>query len=221
MDARRSWWDRTAWAYDVQARFERPALDSAVVLARVGSRDRVLDAGCGTGQWLRRLAATGATPARLVGADRSDRMLHRARGQGAELVEADVCALPFADESFDVVCLAYVLHVLADSDMATAISEARRVLAQGGRLVTVTPWPGVGLRGRAWSAVAARSSDARWHAMMGFRPLDPTALLVDAGFAIVATVDIARGYRSRCICAVAGDRPGHPGSTSTPFQNAV
>lgn len=201
-DEHRSWWDRTAWAYDLQARFERPALDCSVRLADVDAGDRVLDAGCGTGQWLRQLAASGVTPARLVGVDQSARMLDHARGLGAELVRADVRALPFADASFDVVCVAYVLHLLDDSDVPIVLSEIHRILAPDGRLVTITPWPAAGLPGRVQRALAECTASTLRSWTVTLRPLDPTAALDDAGFRVDATVDVQQGYQSRCVRAI-------------------
>jgi ubiquinone/menaquinone biosynthesis C-methylase UbiE len=78
---------------------------------------------------------------RLTGVDLSPDMLARAAdrarrlGRRIELLEADAHDLPFADESFDTVVCTYAL--CAVPDLVRALSEMRRVLKPGGRLVLV------------------------------------------------------------------------------------
>lgn len=63
----------------------------------------VLDVGCGTGWFTRRLAADGMT---VTGLDNDARSLAFARQRCADritYVEGDACALPFADAAFDAV----------------------------------------------------------------------------------------------------------------------
>ncbi|MGF1468195.1 MAG: class I SAM-dependent methyltransferase [Sandaracinaceae bacterium] len=91
---------------------------------------RVLEAGCGTGLLLHRIALTAE---RAVGADLSRGMLARARARGLEVVEADLTRLPFADATFDTVCSFKVLaHV---PDRRRALAELARVTRPGGHLV--------------------------------------------------------------------------------------
>lgn len=98
---------------------------------------RILDAGCGTGGLIRRLAS--ARPGwRWTGVDVEPLAcaLARERTTGA-IVEARVEQLPFPDGSFDAVVAADVLfHV---DDEAAALREFRRVLLPGGRLVVNVP----------------------------------------------------------------------------------
>jgi SAM-dependent methyltransferase len=67
-------------------------------------------------------------------------MLSTARQRGLNTVLASATALPFADESFDLVCSFKVLpHV---PEIAGALREAARVTRPGGRLVLefYNPW---------------------------------------------------------------------------------
>jgi ubiquinone/menaquinone biosynthesis C-methylase UbiE len=100
--------------------------------------DRVLDLGCGTG-WAAALAhARGA--ATSVGADVAEAALARARAAHAgpqfELVPFDG-PLPFDDNAFDLVWASEVIEHVADT--ARWLSEVRRVLGPGGRLLLTTP----------------------------------------------------------------------------------
>jgi demethylmenaquinone methyltransferase / 2-methoxy-6-polyprenyl-1,4-benzoquinol methylase len=71
--------------------------------------------------------------ARIVGADFCAPMLSVARRRGIkELVVADGLALPFLDERFDAVTIAFGLRNMASYEIA--LSEVRRVLRTGGHV---------------------------------------------------------------------------------------
>jgi ubiquinone/menaquinone biosynthesis C-methylase UbiE len=133
-------WDRAARLYDFQLFLERRAIDQALELAAIRPGDRLLDLGTGTGGVLRRLAGRADAPREAVGVDRSASMLAAARDLPSawRLVRADATALPFADESFDVVTAVYLLHLLDPPARRALIADAARVLRPGGRLITVT-----------------------------------------------------------------------------------
>ncbi len=122
----------------------------------------MLDLGCGDGRIAGALAAAGAE---VDGVDPSEVALDRARAAqpGIEFVRpADDGALPFADGTFEVVVCINVLEHVADTQRL--MSEARRVLAPGGRFAAAVPY-----NGRIAGAVAALTSFERHH-----DPLDPT-----------------------------------------------
>jgi SAM-dependent methyltransferase len=104
----------------------------------VSPGDRVIDVGCGTGNYTRYLAkATGY--GLVVGVDASTAMITRAaeRGEATNVtyLRADMCELPFVDQGFDALCCVGVLHML--DDPTTALDEMVRMLAGGGRMVLV------------------------------------------------------------------------------------
>src|SRR5687767_12155006 len=117
------WGSRPA-AWAVSEEQQTPVYEAA--LARVGLRagDRVLDAGCGTGAFLRLCADRGAD---VAGIDAAAGLLDLARERvpEAELVHGDIQALPYADDTFDLVT-GFTSFFFAD-DMAAALAEARRV----------------------------------------------------------------------------------------------
>jgi 2-polyprenyl-6-hydroxyphenyl methylase/3-demethylubiquinone-9 3-methyltransferase len=103
----------------------------------VAAGDRVLDVGCGEGRFAAELARDGAA---VVGIDVAEEPLRRARQLHPQLdlrvVEADG-AWDLPDASFDVVWAGEVIEHVADT--AAWLSEVRRVLRSGGRLLLSTP----------------------------------------------------------------------------------
>ncbi|MGY1624249.1 class I SAM-dependent methyltransferase [Geodermatophilus sp. SYSU D00965] len=100
---------------------------------------RVLEIGCGTGNLL--LAAKQAEPAAVaVGLDPDLAALARARrkarrrGVAVQLDRGYADALPYPDDSVDVVLSSFMLHHLPDDQRDPALREAVRVLRPGGAL---------------------------------------------------------------------------------------
>ena len=114
-------------------------LDRVSELAAVERPRRILEVGCGEGIVLATLAAR-LPGARLDGLELDETALEEARVRcpGATLVRGDACALPFGDQSFDlVVCLEVLEHL---PEPARALRELRRV-TRGGCLLSVPHEP--------------------------------------------------------------------------------
>jgi ubiquinone/menaquinone biosynthesis C-methylase UbiE len=123
---------RRLWLQVAGGSAENAMLDSVVRAASTMDDPRVLDAGAGTGALSRRL--TVALPKLCsVLVDLSPGMLAQAANLHAPRVVASVQALPFADETFDLVVSAWVIETV-DSPRA-AVKEMLRVLRPGGALV--------------------------------------------------------------------------------------
>jgi SAM-dependent methyltransferase len=91
-----------------------------------------LDAACGTGRHARRLVELGHT---VVGVDGSPEMLDLAKNSVPDAVfrAGDLCSLPLESASVDVVVCGLALEHVAE--LSKAISELRRVLRSGGRMI--------------------------------------------------------------------------------------
>jgi demethylmenaquinone methyltransferase / 2-methoxy-6-polyprenyl-1,4-benzoquinol methylase len=138
-DAVRTMFDRIAPVYDPMNRLMTAGLDvrwrrlAAAAVVRPG--DRVLDAACGTGDFA--LADLDAGAREVVGIDFAPRMLERARRKSTEIdwIQADLLALPFPDESFDVATVGFGVRNLAE--LERGLRELRRVLRPGGRIAVL------------------------------------------------------------------------------------
>ncbi len=113
-----------------------PATRQLLALCHIDRASEVLDVGCGIGVGPAYIARTHGC--RVVGVDASPAMIawsrRRAREAGVEdrvaLQVADVLALPFEDDRFDVVLAESVLAFVEDK--AQAIRELVRVTKPGG-----------------------------------------------------------------------------------------
>jgi SAM-dependent methyltransferase len=117
-------------------RGERQIAREALTLA---GGERVLDIGCGPGNFTRQFAELAGDGV-VVGLDTSRTMLARAvretHADNIAYVRADACALPFRDSSFDAVCCFAALYLIEQP--MRAVEEITRVLAPDGRLVLLS-----------------------------------------------------------------------------------
>jgi len=141
------------------------------LLPQLASRPaRLLDAGCGTGGFIRRLAGV-APDIEVTGLDLSTLACHLARERcSARIVEGSVTALPFPDESFSAVTsLDVIYHLERPLD---ALAEYFRVLVPGGWVVINAP---------AYRWLWSYHDDAV-HAQHRFTRGELSALVRQAGF---------------------------------------
>ena len=148
--------DRIVLRYDLLNRVMTLGLDRrwrtmAASAAGLAADGVVLDVCCGTGDLS--FALGDVYPgSRVVGLDFSSAMLHRAREKAADrrsaagtsitFVEGDLLRLPFADNEFDAVTVAWGLRNVRD--LEGALAEMARVTRPGGRVVSLEMTPASG-----------------------------------------------------------------------------
>jgi len=105
------------------------------------ARGAVMELGCGTGRVSIPLARAGI---RLVGVDRSEPMLSRARqritkspnrlAKSLRLVRCDIRQLPFGDQTFPMVIAPYGIlqSLIRPRDLTATLASVARVIAPGG-----------------------------------------------------------------------------------------
>jgi SAM-dependent methyltransferase/alkylhydroperoxidase family enzyme len=155
----------------------------------VDAGDRLLDVACGAGLAVELAGLRGAL---CAGIDASPRLLAVARDRSpdADLRVGDMHALPWDDDSFDMVTSFRGIWGTTPG----AIAEVHRVLVPGGR-VGLTVWGHIKASPGAWAlapfSLAAAPKVENQAAMVALgRPGAGEALLQGAGFTDVERVDI-------------------------------
>jgi SAM-dependent methyltransferase len=183
--------------YEVLVRpFSTPIFDEALgVMCRFVSADsRVLDAGCGPGREVRRIAAL-VPRGEVVGIDLAEGMVKAAHSSAlahklsnCAFFQADVGRLPSAfDGGFDLVYSSLAHHHYPDP--AAAAAGVLRCLRPGGVYCVIDPGP-------AWfnalSAPLGRLADPGW---IGWNtPEQFRALLGGAGFERTSWIPLLPGF---------------------------
>jgi ubiquinone/menaquinone biosynthesis C-methylase UbiE len=128
-----------AYLFMVQER-EQGCLE---LLARYGfaqlQNKKILEIGCGNGDWLRDFIKWGAPPEKLFGVDLiADRVAEAMRlcPHAVEIRQGNAAQLPFSDEIFDLVFQSTVFTSVINNEMKRRIaSEMRRVLKPDGLIL--------------------------------------------------------------------------------------
>ncbi|OPY33032.1 MAG: hypothetical protein A4E31_00100 [Methanomassiliicoccales archaeon PtaU1.Bin030] len=137
-------WSRRSSSYSrfvqegLSKRYEREGWQTIFTEAIGKEKCKMLDVGTGPGVVAFQLAELGHE---MTAVDLSDGMLEEARqnalryGLDVDFRKGDAEALPFPDNTFDVVVAKYVLWTVPDPEKA--LSEWHRVLRPGGKVVYV------------------------------------------------------------------------------------
>lgn len=134
-----SFWQQQASRYDAVTLRLNPSLPhlAGELAKQITETCEVLEVAAGTGLLTEHLAHRSG---RYLATDREPAMLELLSGRvGARQLEvqvADATSLPFANESFDIVVMANLLHLLPEPD--AGLTEAARVLRPGGLLLAPT-----------------------------------------------------------------------------------
>jgi len=110
------------------------AEELAIEALREVTPSRVLEIGCGLGEFAERINRDLDVDVTAV--DLSPRMVELTRHRGVNATVADAQDLPFANGEFDCVVANWVIHHFPDAD--AGVREMRRVMRPGGRLVAAT-----------------------------------------------------------------------------------
>jgi ubiquinone/menaquinone biosynthesis C-methylase UbiE len=166
-----AYWDKTSGLYDNFIEREHGELYKKVrkVFGKYVKRNhKVLDVATGTGD----IALTLAKKSKdVTGVDLSSKMINIAdarTSKNPKFLIGDVHELEFERSEFDLVTCCNGLHVF--SDPVQALSEMRRVLTAGGKLVTVTFAYGdaqLSQKMQTWGQFLRLGMPPNWHSFTG------------------------------------------------------
>lgn len=140
-------YDRISRIYGwMSGAFERKHGEKALELLAITDGERVLEIGTGSGHCFERMARLVGDKGGCCGADISTGMLKVTRDRlqisglatGSGLCCADAGRLPFPDNSFDAILMAFTLELFDTPEIPQVIKETMRVLKPGGRIAVVS-----------------------------------------------------------------------------------
>jgi SAM-dependent methyltransferase len=136
---------RNAAGYEqLMGRWSQRLAPLFIDFAGVADGEKILDVGCGTGSLTFALAGS-ADLSEIAAIDYSpvfvEEAIRRNTDPRINIRQADACALPFEDGTFDRALALLVLHFV--SEAGKAVAEMRRVVRPGG-VVAATVWDHLG-----------------------------------------------------------------------------
>jgi ubiquinone/menaquinone biosynthesis C-methylase UbiE len=173
---------------------------------RLSRPPRVLDIGCGEGQFAAALVRSGA---QVVAVDVAEEPLRRLRARHPSLdarLVAPEASLPLEDSSFDMVWAGETIEHVADTTQW--LSEIRRVLRSSGLVLLSTPDHGPLLRLRMALSQSAFEAcfDPRSDHLRFYTRGSLVDLLADFGFEEVTVVGVGGLPTARRVLLASGRR---------------
>jgi len=199
-------YSKTAFIYDIWGMLtETKARQKAMEFANVKNGEAILEVAVGTG--LTFLEILKANPnGENIGIDLTPAMLEKAQFKAArsginnyQLTTGDAYALEFPDNHFELLMNNYMFDLLPERDFPLVLSEFKRVLKPGGRLVLVNMTRGEHFHQKFWEGVY--HLNPRW--LGGCRGVLLQDHLRNAGFRNIQREFLSQfGFPSEVILAV-------------------
>ncbi|MBZ5561870.1 MAG: class I SAM-dependent methyltransferase [Acidobacteriia bacterium] len=188
------------WGRLTESRAHTRALEAA----RLAPGESVLEVAVGTGQLFFRLRQVERLK-RCIGVELAPGMLDQARRrlartphpQGA-LCRADARHLPFPAQTFDLILNTYMLDLLSEGEIHEVLTEFRRTLRPGGRLILLVMAKQNWLVQGMWMWAYAHCPTL----VGGCRPVALDDFFAMAGWRIESREQISQnGFRSEMVVA--------------------
>ncbi len=142
----KAFYNKIAKVYDILAEHsEAPVREAGLEMLNARPGQKVLEIGFGTGHSLIELAKHVGPSGKVYGIDISEKMVEisrdRAQHEGLEnrieLACGDALYLPYESETIDRIFISFTLELFDTPDIILVLSECKRVLKSGGRIVVV------------------------------------------------------------------------------------
>jgi demethylmenaquinone methyltransferase/2-methoxy-6-polyprenyl-1,4-benzoquinol methylase len=209
-DETRAFYDKIAHVYDLLAEHsEAPVRQAGLHMLEVQPGQTVLEIGFGTGRCLLELAQSVGSNGKVYGIDLSEKMRDishaRLEDQGlegrVELCCGDALHLPYPDRSMDGVFMSFTLELFDTPEIPMVLSECRRVLRTGGRIVVV------GMSRAVPGGVVTEVFEwthRHFPNYLDCRPILVRQALEDAGFRITESQIVKMWVKVEIVCGLKG-----------------
>lgn len=203
-DEMKAFYDKIASVYDLLAEFsEQPMRQTGLKMLAAAQGETILEIGCGTGHCLTEISRAVGPDGLAIGLDISEGMLEETQKQFAaalpQLHCCDAATLPFADGTIDGIFSSFTLELFASLELPEVISEWKRVLRAGGRLVVVA------ISKEKHSGVAPQAFEwthRHFPNLMDCRPIYVRRSLEAAGFRVVNSAIESMWVPVEIVCGV-------------------
>ena len=186
----KAYYNKISHFYDVLSdRSEAPMRKVGLELLKPGEGEKILEIGFGTGHVLEILAKAVGPRGIVFGLDLSDQMVRLAKKRLTDsglLVRTrlrcgDAIHLPYAVDTMDAVFMSFTLELFDTPEMPIVLSECKRVLQTGGRIVVV----GMSKQGKREPLMGIYEwAHKHFPNFVDCRPIYVQQALKDAGFKI-------------------------------------
>ncbi len=178
------WYNRNAKVYyHVGSIYPEDAKSLKRFIDSVPNDGKVLDAGCGSGNFTQSMAKSGLNP---IGIDLSQKLIEMCKNANKDIDfrVADMRDLPFSDNYFNGIWAhASLVHMVKKMDVAKCLNEFSRVLKDSGRLhITVKKKK----KNQTEKAIEPKTGEKRFFRYFGKEEI--CQMIESAGFS-VDTVD--------------------------------
>jgi ubiquinone/menaquinone biosynthesis C-methylase UbiE len=189
-DQTKAFYNKISHVYDLLSeRSEAPMRKAGVELLQPRAGESVLEIGFGTGHTLVALAKAVGPKGRVFGLDLADKMARLTKGnlakagclERARIRCGDAAQLPYLTGSMDGVFMSFTLELFDTPEIPKVLSECKRVLRPGGRIVVV----GMSKEGPGDALVNVFEwTHKHFPKFLDCRPIYVRRALEEAGFAI-------------------------------------
>lgn len=194
-DEIRKVYGKIASKYDVWSNLaESEARRRCLEFAQIKNGDSVLEVAVGTGALFQEILKANPS-GRNEGIDLTPEMLARAKDRAVRsgvlsygLQVGDAYNLDYPNESFDVVLNSYMFDLIPEKDFSKILTEFRRVLRKGGRVVLVNMTKGERWFNGVWEGL----SKIRPSLLGGCRGVELTPYLENADFEQIKRVYVSQ-----------------------------
>ena len=132
----KSYYNLISSFYFIPARIDQKARNRGILFSKPKKGDKVLCVGSATGAEIRRFKSFGCI---TFGVEISKGMIKvgKKKNNTRSVLNADCFAIPYKDNSFDIIYSSYLIDIFDEEDRLQVLNEMVRVTKVGGMIISV------------------------------------------------------------------------------------